>query len=782
MTCPEGVGNRVLGLSDLTPPQKDAVTHVDGPLLVLAGPGSGKTRVITRRIAHLVHHGVNPWEVLAITFTNKAANEMAERVQNLLPGTRVWVSTFHRFCARILRQHASALGLQPNYTIFDTSDQRQLLRAVMSDLDISTTHFPPHKIGARISRLKNDLLLPEEYLTQHEEMVGNHYDAIVARVYPAYQQALLRANAVDFDDLLLHVVKLFNECPEVRADLDRRFRYVLVDEYQDTNLVQYMIVRGLSYNVQNLCVTGDPDQSIYGWRGARIKNILQFEEDFTNSKIIRLEHNFRSTKEILKAADSLIQHNIKRLHKELLTDNEEGTPVELLWFDDERTEADGIAQIMKQAVDSGDRTWSDFAVCYRTNALSRALERALARYSIPYQVASGVAFYDRAEIKDVLGYLRLLHNPNDVAAFHRVINNPLRGIGKTSQNRLIAASREHNINLLESCLRAKEVPRMAKRGVGAARKFASVLMNLNERFDGSIENLLRDLLGQTGYLDQWKYSDLEDDHERLANVEELLTAASQFDRAYAEELESEEGAIDDAGPIQRFLESTSLASEVDSIDEASGQVSLMTLHSAKGLEFPVVFVLGVEQNLLPHERALESGELRELEEERRLLFVGMTRAEKMLYLTRTSQREFRGRPLSTITSVFLNEMDLTITRENESTQHSAPDLDWKELLEKTRRRRDISNENADDSPQPFKQIGLPKMMTGADLLNGTTGGKELPVGFAIGSRVRHPRMGTGTVLKIDGFGARRTVTVEFEDEHATEETYVLSKCPLQPIG
>jgi DNA helicase-2/ATP-dependent DNA helicase PcrA len=590
---------------------------------------------------------------------------------------------------------------------------------------------------------------------------------------------LLRANAVDFDDLLLHVVRLFDECPEIREQLDRRFRYVLVDEYQDTNLVQYMIVRGLCCNEQNLCVTGDPDQSIYGWRGARLQNILQFEDDFPDTRVIRLEHNFRSTKEILKAADSLIRHNVKRMHKELLTDNDEGTPVELLWFDDERTEAEGIARTIKQAVDSGDRVWSDFAICYRTNALSRALERALARNSIPYQVASGVAFYDRAEIKDVLAYLRLIHNPHDVAAFQRVINNPLRGIGKTSQNRLIAAAREDNVSLLEICLRAKEIPRMAKRGVGSARKFASILMSLAERFDGRIENLLRNLLEQTGYLDQWKYSDLEEDLERLANVEELLTAASQFDRAYAEELENEGEAIDGADPIQRFLETTALTSEVDSLDADAGQVSLMTLHSAKGLEFPVVFVLGVEQNLLPHERALESGELKELEEERRLLFVGMTRAQQLLYLTRTSQREFRGRPLSTITSVFLNEIDLTVTRETESARPAAANLDWKDLLERTRRRRDDSEAESGISQPAF---GLPKMMTGADLLNGTAEGKDVPQGFAVGSRVRHPRMGTGTVLRVDGFGQRRTVTVEFEDEHATEETFILSKCPLQPIG
>ncbi|HSG70134.1 MAG TPA: UvrD-helicase domain-containing protein [Planctomycetaceae bacterium] len=762
----------MLGLRDLTSAQKRAVTHVEGPLLVLAGPGSGKTRVITRRIAHLVQHGIAPWEILAITFTNKAAQEMASRVDQLLPGSRIWVSTFHRFCARVLRQNASALGLRPNYTIFDTSDQRQLLRSVMNELDISTAHFPPNTVGSRISRLKNDLITPEEYIRNHEEMIGSHYEAIVARVYPAYQRALLEANAVDFDDLLLHVVRLFEENPEVRSQLDRKFKYVLVDEYQDTNLAQYLIVRGLSQEVSNICVTGDPDQSIYGWRGARVDNILRFEEDFPAAEVVRLEQNFRSSKEILKAADSLIRHNVHRKHKELITDNPDGTPVELLWYDDERSEADGIARHIKRQVDSGEAAWSDFAIIYRVNALSRAMERALARNNIPYQVAAGVAFYERAEIKDVLAYLRLIHNPHDVAAFRRVINTPLRGIGKTSQNRIATHASRERLSLIEACLHSTEIPRLSKRATISARKFGSILHGLSQNADGSVEDLLRDLLKQTNYLGQWQHSDLEDDQQRVANVEELLTAARQFDRALEEEEEDDDSS--ESTPVERFLEVTSLASEVDSIDATSGQVSLMTLHAAKGLEFPTVFVLGVEQNLLPHERSLQNGSLKELEEERRLLFVGMTRAQKNLFLTRTSRREFRGRPLSTITSQFLEEMDLTVTRESDTRPESI-DEEWKQLLAQTRQRRDRGESVSVGGMQ------MPKLISGADLLNGTDTQKSIPLGFAQGSRVRHPRYGVGTVTGADGFGARRSVTVIF-DETNESETFIISKCPLQPVG
>jgi DNA helicase-2/ATP-dependent DNA helicase PcrA len=763
----------LLGLRDLTPAQRQAVTFLDGPLLVLAGPGSGKTRVITRRIAHLVHHGVEPWQILAITFTNKAAREMADRVEQLLPGSRVWVSTFHRFCARVLRQHPQTIGLRPNFTIFDTSDQRQLLRSVMSDLDISTTHFPPNKIGARISRLKNDLVFPDEYARRYDDMVGTHYEAIVARVYPAYQKALLDANAVDFDDLLLHIVKLFEENPEIRAQLDRRFRYVLVDEYQDTNLAQYLIVRALAQEVQNLCVTGDPDQSIYGWRGARVDNILKFEQDYPDATVVRLEQNFRSTKEILRASDSLIRHNIHRKHKELFTENPAGAPVELLQFDNERSEAEGIAQKIKQAVDAGRRDWADFAICFRVNALSRVVELALTRFNIPYQVASGVAFYERAEIKDVLGYLRLIHNPRDVAAFQRVINNPLRGIGKTSQNKLIAQAREDQCDLLESCRRASSITRFPKRAVNVARRFAEMMQGLSLDDDGTVENLLRNLLERSGYLDQWRHSNLEEDQERVANVEELLTAARQFDRALAE-LPAD--AEDRGTPLERFLEVTSLANEADSLDETVGRVSLMTLHAAKGLEFPVVFVLAVEQNLLPHERALQEQSLKELEEERRLLFVGMTRAKTELYLTRTSQREFRGRPMSTVNSQFLNEMDLEIRYES-GTSGADPQLEWRQLLDQARQR------NGSPGPRP-DGLALPKLITGADLLKSQTGGgtpPRIPVGFAIGNRVRHPRRGIGTVIGLDGLGERRRITVVFEEDDQTE-TYILSKCPLQPAG
>ena len=404
---------------DLTPSQRAAVEHYHGPLLVLAGPGSGKTRVITRRIARLIERGVRPWEILAITFTNKAAREMGDRVQRLLPGKRIWVSTFHRLCARLLREHGRAVGLQPNFSIYDTGDQQHLIKQVLHDLNFDATHFPANKIGARISQAKNELLTPERYVARYGEGIGTHLEAVVSKIYPAYQKRLLEANAVDFDDLLVHVALLLAEQDELRAELDQRYRFILVDEYQDTNQAQYQIVAALSQIEPNLCATGDPDQSIYGWRGARIENILRFEQDFPDVALIRLEENFRSTPEILKTADGLIAHNVHRKAKRLKTDNSSGEPVELRLFRDGQHEANGIANEIAALVEAGERPWKDFAIFYRVNALSRSLETALARQKIPYQIAGGVAFYERAEIKDLLGYLRLIENPQDRVAFLR---------------------------------------------------------------------------------------------------------------------------------------------------------------------------------------------------------------------------------------------------------------------------------------------------------------------------------------------------------------------------
>jgi len=761
----------------LTPPQQLAVEHVDGPLLILAGPGSGKTRVITHRIARMVETGIDPRSVLAITFTNKAANEMAERVAKLLPGGRVWISTFHRFCARLLRMRAEGVGLQPNYTILDTGDQSQLIRQILRDLDVDAVSFPPRRIAARISNAKNDLHSAEDVARRFEDSVGNHIEAVVARVYPEYQKRLLQSNAVDFDDLLLHVVTLLSDNPELRRQLGERYRYILVDEYQDTNLAQYRIVAALAADHHNLCVTGDPDQSIYGWRGARIDNILSFERDFPNATVVRLEENFRSTKQILKSADRLIAHNTQRKAKSLVTGNDDGVPVQCLIFRDGRQEADEIAADIRRAVEDGERNWSEFAGFYRVNALSREIERALMRHGVPFQVAAGVAFYDRAEIKDVLAYLRLIFNPDDETAFRRIVNTPKRGIGKTTLDRLHAWAQWQGISLFEAAARCEEYPKISKRAAKGLKAFVAMIGELAIEPTGSIKRLIENVLQRTAYSEQWEGSLAEQDQQRLANVEELLTAAEQYDER-----------TDDEPTLEGFLETTCLVNETDTLDENAGRVTLMTLHAAKGLEFPVVYIVGVEENLIPHERSLRSGDYKELEEERRLLFVGMTRAEEELYLTQTCQRNFRGRLLHSIPSDFLRETTVVLTDRT----GDAPDP-WDELLNRSHDDETAAESSPDDTsskPQPpqthgTQPVGLGShptglVQTGLNLLGGDAQPAALPQGFAVGMTVRHPRYGTGTVLQIGGFARRRTVTVAFDD--GRQESFIADKSPLQPVG
>ena len=737
---------------DLTPSQQRVVAHRDGPLLVLAGPGSGKTRVVTRRIAQLVGSGVSSRNILAITFTNKAADEMARRVEELLPGSRVWVSTFHRFCARLLRRHAEFVGLKPNFTILDTSDQKTALKAIVRELDLDAVMFSPDKIGYQISNAKNDLIDAEAYVRRYDESIADHRTAVVAKVYPAYQKWLLESNAVDFDDLLLHVASLLSEHEELRRELAARYRYLLVDEYQDTNLAQYRIVAALGSVHGNVCVTGDPDQSIYGWRGARIENILRFEQDFPQAATIRLEENFRSTKAILRSADRLISHNRQRKAKTLVTENVEGEPVELLIFRNETDEAGGIATAISEAVARGDRDWSDFAVFMRVNALSRQLELAFMRRRIPFQVAAGAAFYDRAEIKDVVAYLRLIYNPADRAAFLRVVNTPLRGLGETSRRRLVRWADQNRLTLLEAAGRAGEIDSLSKRAARGFAVFAEIISSLSLADAGSVEQLLCRTLERTGYLRQWEAGNSEKDLDRVANVQELVSAARQFDANGGEETS-----------LEGFLEQTALVNETDSLDTSRGQVTLMTLHAAKGLEYPVVYVLGVEQGLIPHERATREAGLRELEEERRLLFVGMTRAREQLFLTQTEQRSFRGRTLRTIPSDFTPELECAPRHVG---QPDAPAPAWST----TSRENSISTE-----------ASRPLLTTAADLLNGTNSAAKLPTGFAVGSQVRHPRYGLGTVVDVGGFGNRRTVTVAFPSDDR-RKTFVAAKSPLQPVG
>ncbi|MBS0202396.1 MAG: UvrD-helicase domain-containing protein [Planctomycetes bacterium] len=805
-----------LPADDLTPEQRAAVEHFEGPLLVLAGPGSGKTRVITRRIARLIERGVRSSEILAITFTNKAAREMGERVQALLPGSRIWVSTFHRFCARLLRERGSAVGLRPNFSIFDTSDQHQVIKQVLHDLNLDATHFPPGKLGQRISHAKNELLTAPQYIARHGEGIGTHLEAVVARVYPAYQQRLLEANAVDFDDLLMHVALLLAENDDLRSELDQRYRFILVDEYQDTNRAQYQIVAALSQLEPNLCATGDPDQSIYGWRGARIENILRFEQDFPNVALIRLEANFRSTPEILQTAENLIAHNVYRKAKRLRTSKPSGESVELRQYGDGQDEATGITNEIRALVESGERQWKDFAIFYRVNSLSRSLETALARQKIPFQVAGSVAFFERMEVKDLLGYLRLIENPLDRVAFLRIVNTPTRGIGKSSLEKLVRWADSTGTSLLDAARHPGQVPDLPKKTATQLRAFASLIDELatpamddnpdpdpsasavaNASTDhgdaavGPVEGLLRAVMLRTGYARQFDDPHDEQDMQRRSNIDELVSAARLFDVQ-----ESEPGPT-----LAGFLETASLAQDLDSLDEASGAVTLMTLHAAKGLEFPIVYIIAVEQNLIPHERSLRENDLRQLEEERRLLFVGITRAEEKLVLSHTQRRDMHGRSLSTIPSDFLGELNL-ISRDftgmndfqfgdDSSSEvfsdHAGADACTNESdsLEWTARDA-LRSRSTYDAPPPSKAKRTSAMKglgltTAAALQAGTNEPVELRRGFSVGMQVRHPRYGLGTVVDVGGMSRRRTVTVEFNADNR-RECFVEEKCPLQPVG
>jgi DNA helicase-2/ATP-dependent DNA helicase PcrA len=780
---------------DLTPSQRRAVEHTEGPLLVVAGPGSGKTRVITRRIARIVEQGTPPSNILALTFTNKAAGEMAERVARLIPGTRVWVSTFHRFCARLLRRRAEAVGLKPNFTILDATDQRRFVREIVRSLDFDSVHFPTERIADRISRAKNDLLTAELFEKALEERVGTLMDSVVKKVYPEYQRRLLESNAVDFDDLLLWVVRLLEENEEIRRELDEHFRYVLVDEYQDTNRAQYAIVAGLSRDFPNLCVTGDPDQSIYGWRGARIENILRFEADYPRAAVIRLEENFRSTKSILRAADALIAHNVRRKAKTMRTDNPEGSPVELLRFDDAQTEAEGVAQAIRLGAETGQLRYSDVAIFYRINALSREFEIALARNRVPFQVAAGQAFYDRTEVKDVIAYLRLIANPQDRTAFLRVVNVPARGIGKKSLDRLTAWADAERIPLLAAAERAPTITGMPRKGGEELARFAQLISELAAKPILSIAKFLELVLQRTGYLEQWRESPTEQDQQREANVNELLNAAAQYDSVER-----------DHPTLEGFLETTALVSDIDSVDAESERVTLMTLHAAKGLEFPIVYLVAVEQRLLPYERALQSDDPGEYEEERRLMFVGMTRARERLWLTRTQLRAVRGQRLASIPSEFLREVGVTETPlavqaprsgpagiasefpEGEHEGHEpAPDY---ENIHEPSPDDEFAAGNPSKHPRPKQaaenpgtsDFKHPALMTGAELL-AASASREPPSagGFTVGMSARHPRYGVGKVVKISGVSRNRLITIQFDDDGRTE-TFVAGKNPLQPVG
>ncbi len=761
-------------LEGLTAAQRDAVQHVEGPLLILAGPGSGKTRVITHRIAYMLSRGVPPDQILALTFTNKAAQEMQIRLKQLAPDQSVWVGTYHRFCARLLRRYAPLVGLQENYTIYDAEDSARTLRQVIQRLRIDAVYFTPEAIGSAISWAKNKLIGPEQY----EPRPGHPLGALVKRVYPAYQAQLARSSAADFDDLLLHAVNLLRDNPEVRGELDERYRFILVDEYQDTNLAQYALARALSIDYPNLAVTGDPDQSIYGWRGANLNNILEFERDYPSVRVVRLEQNYRSTKCILRVAAELIAHNVKRKQKDLFTEKGQGVPVRLVRYATQKDEAHDIAAQIAGEIRAGRRRPRDFAVFYRVNALSRALELALREQGVPYQLVNGVEFYQRKEIKDVLAYLRLVNNPRDDVALLRVINAPPRGIGKKTIERLADYAASRGLPLMDALddLRRGEALSGSGRRECLPSAARAKLLKFVETFEAiaalaaaPLEEILGTVLAETGYKRQFEGSTSEEDQDRLANLEELLTVAREFDERHRAE-----------HALEQFLEDTSLTGETDDWQSESDRVTLMTLHASKGLEFPVVFLVAVEEGLLPHERSREQPD--EIEEERRLMFVGITRAMEELQISLARYRDFRGRRKMAVPSPFLMELPRgemeVIEREVEAAEPfpaDAPDAFSAEAQDP-----ELAPAGAVEA-RPRKRLAVAPLMTAAELAGHGPPPAVDPDAFYQGLVVIHPENGIGTIVALSGSGRSRTATVDFASPRRRLK-FVIAKSPLRPVG
>lgn len=773
-------------LDGLTEPQRQAVQHVDGPLLIIAGAGSGKTRVITRRVAYLMSLGIAPYQILAITFTNKAAGEMKTRVAEATGRTvrdfgrldQPWptICTFHSLCLRILRYYSSIVGLPSNFTIYDSADQTKLIKEALKLLEISSTNFTPGQLHSTISSAKNQLITAEQYAANATDF----YAKTCARVYRKYQQLLDTNNGVDFDDLLMRTVLAFRDHPQVLQELQTRFQYILIDEYQDTNHAQYMLAHALAMKHRNMCVVGDPDQSIYAWRGADIRNILDFEKDYPDATVVKLERNYRSTKRILDIASTLIARNTQRKDKKLWTENEEGEKATVALCQDEHDEAAYVAAQLKEQNEKHGRPWNDMAIFYRVNALSRVMEEALRRAAIPYQIARGVEFYNRREIKDVLAYLRVIANPNDEINLTRIINTPTRGLGASSVKLMQAHAVSRGQSLWHSMLEVETIGGLSSRAVKATQAFVSLVSSWRhmaglynatptpaapqpaddesaEADEGddnplfaaaqaktapspapaarithrTVREIMEDVVRRSGLeaMYQKEDKDREEGEGAIDNIAELISSAAEFDA------EQEEGTLEE------YLGMISLVSDVDHMKGAGGAVTLMTLHAAKGLEFPVVAIIGLEEGILPHSRARDN--LYELEEERRLCFVGITRAEQKLYLTKAAYRTIRGLRERAVTSPFLGELP----------------QDQLEVVDRTGLQLDRDDELREQAMTENERLGRR---------------------FRRGQMVRHPQFGLGTIADIADMGQHTRAVVEFS--RAGRKTLILQYARLEPVN
>lgn len=737
----------------LNGPQREAVHHTEGPLLILAGAGSGKTRVLTHRIAYLIEEkGINPWNILAITFTNKAAGEMRERVDQIVGfgAESIWVSTFHSTCVRILRRHIDRLGYDTNFTIYDTDDQKTLMKDVCKRLQIDTKVYRERNLLAAISAAKNELITPEEYRLQAEGDFGRQK---IASVYEEYEKQMRANNALDFDDLLLKAVQLFQTQPEVLDYYQERFRYIMIDEYQDTNTVQFQLVSLLAAKYRNLCVVGDDDQSIYKFRGANIRNILNFEQVFEDARVIKLEQNYRSTSTILDAANAVIRNNRGRKEKTLWTDNGQGEKITFRQFDTAYDEAEYIVGDIKENIENGRCNYNDNAVLYRTNAQSRLLEEKLVAANIPYKIVGGINFYARREIKDLLAYLKTIDNARDDLAVRRIINVPKRGIGLTSVNRLQEYALARDISFYEALLGADLIPGIG-RGLARLESFAALMEHFRTRADEiSISQLLDEILEMTGYIEELKTEGEIEAEARIENIDELKNKIAAYEEACQEQGERPS--------LSGFLEEVALVADVDSLDENSDYVVLMTLHSAKGLEFPQVYLAGMEDGLFPSYMTITADDPEEIEEERRLCYVGITRAKEHLTLTCAKRRMVRGETQYNKMSRFLKEIPMELLEtgikfEKEEREEEKPQP-WQQARQSFRSKPFTA-------PKPVQQFKV-------------AGGKG--PGYDVGDRVRHVKFGEGIVTSIVEGGRDYEVTVEFDTAGTKKMFAVFAK--LQKI-
>ncbi|KEO43797.1 MULTISPECIES: DNA helicase PcrA [Streptococcus] len=749
-------------LTGMNDKQAEAVQTTEGPLLIMAGAGSGKTRVLTHRIAYLIDEKmINPWNILAITFTNKAAREMRERAMALNPATsETLIATFHSMCVRILRREADHIGYNRNFTIVDPGEQRTLMKRILKNLNLDPKKWNERAILGTISNAKNDLL--DEVAYEHQ--AGDMYTQIVAKCYKAYQEELRRSEAMDFDDLIMMTLRLFDKNPDVLAYYQQRYQYIHVDEYQDTNHAQYQLVKLLASRFKNICVVGDADQSIYGWRGADMQNILDFEKDYPEARVVLLEENYRSTKKILQAANEVIKNNRNRRPKKLWTQNDDGEQIVYYRANDERDEAVFVASTIDNIIREEGKNFKDFAVLYRTNAQSRTIEEALLKSNIPYTMVGGTKFYSRKEIRDVISYLNLIANPADNISFERVVNEPKRGVGPGTLEKIRNFAYEQNMSLLDASANIMLSPIKGKAAQGVYN-FANMILNLRDQLDGlSITEAVEAVLDKSGYLDALSMQQTLESQARIENIEEFMSVTKNFDETNTDGTEDETG-IDRLG---RFLNDLALIADTDDGDMEAAEVTLMTLHAAKGLEFPVVFLIGMEEGVFPLSRASEEPD--ELEEERRLAYVGITRAEEILFLTNANTRTLFGKTSYNRPSRFLREISDDLLQYQGLARPANSSFGVRFTKEEPIQfGQGMSLQQA---LQTRKANAQPQRHTGAQPFSKATGG--LPFGktsdssnsatdWEIGDIAHHKKWGDGTVLEVTGSGKTQELKIKFPE-------------------